>query len=458
MSPADVGPDRARRPESGEPRPLRLPAFRPVQAPGGLNARLAARDELPEVSLRLVLEAGAAAEPSGAAGLAELTGRLLTEGAGSRDAVAMARWLDRLGAGFEVSVSYDVAVLSTHLLSDVLDEAVEFLAAVTRDARFDGEEFERLRSERLDEISRELDEPAIVADHALISAIYADGLYGRPIRGTDASIRRVDDEMVRDFHSRRYAPDGALLLACGDVSVHTLTESLGRHFGGWTGSCEREPAPSVPASPATRAAMILIDRPGSPQSELRVGTVGVPHGTEDHYAIIVANAILGGLFNSRINMNLREDKGWTYGARSFFRFRRGAGPFVTKTAVETAATGPALEETLAEIARMREEPPGEEELLLAKHALTLSLPLQFETPAQVTSRVSRQLIFDLPADYWEAYRGRIDAITPEEVRDVCRRYLSEDRLVLLAVTDADAVEAEVERFGEVERRDSPSGP
>lgn len=204
--------------------------------------------------------------------------------------------------------------------------------------------------------------------------------------------------------------------------------------------------------------MILIDRPGSPQAELRVGTVGVPYGTEDHYAIIVANAILGGLFNSRINMNLREDKGWTYGARSFFRFRRGGGPFVTKTAVETAATGPALEETLSEIGRMREEPPGEDELLLAKHALTLSLPLQFETPAQVTSRVSRQLIYDLPADYWERYRERIEAISPDDVQRVCRRYLTEDRLVLLAVTDADAVEAEVERFGEVERRDSPSGP
>jgi zinc protease len=432
---------------------LRLPGFESVPAPGGLDARLAARDELPEVSLRLVVEGGAAAEPSEAGGLAELTARLLTEGAGSRDAVAMARWLDRLGAGFDVSVSYDVAVLSMHLLSDVLDEALEFLAAVTRDPRFEQEEFTRLQDERLDEIARELDEPAIVADHALISAIYADRLYGRPIRGADGSIRRLDADSVRGFHSRCYVPDGSLLLVCGDAREGRLAECLDDHFGGWTGSREREAPPPVPENPVTAAAMILIDRPGSPQAELRVGTVGVPYGTEDHYAIIVANAILGGLFNSRINMNLREDKGWTYGARSFFRFRRGAGPFVIKTAVETAATGPALEETLAEVARMREEPPGRDELLLAKHALTLSLPLQFETPAQVTSRVSRQLIYDLPEDYWEAYRGRIDAVTPDQVQRVCQTYLTEERLVLLAVTDADAVEAEVERFGEVQRRD-----
>ena len=453
MSQVDLAPDRGQRPPPDRPRPLRLPAFEPVPAPGGLDARLAVRADLPEVSLRLVLEAGAAAEPPGAGGLAELTGRSLTEGAGSRDAVAMARWLDHLGAGFDVSVSYDVAVLSMHLLSDVLDDALEFLAAVTRDPRFEPEEFERLQGERLDEIARELDEPAIVADHALISAIYEDGLYGRPIRGTDASVRSVDVGMVRDFHSRRYVPGGALLMVCGDVDGETLAESLARHFGGWSGACEREPAPSVPATPAPGAAMILIDRPASPQAELRVGTVGVPYGTEDHYAIILANAILGGLFNSRINMNLREDKGWTYGARSFFRFRRGAGPFVAKTAVETAATGPALAETLAEVARMRDEAPGEEELLLAKHALTLSLPLQFETPAQVTSRVSRQLIYGLPKDYWEGFRERIDAVTPDEVQRVCQTYLTEDRLVLLAVTDAEAVEAEVERFGEVRRPD-----
>ena len=328
------------------------------------------------------------------------------------------------------------------------------LAAETRDPCFDPDEFERLQGERLDEIARELDEPAVVADHALISAIYEDGLYGRPIRGTDASVRSVDAGMVRDFHSSRHVPGGALLMVCGDVDGEALAESLARHFGGWSGRCEREPAPSVPVTPAAGAAMILIDRPGSPQAELRVGTVGVPYGTEDHYAIIVANAILGGLFNSRINMNLREDKGWTYGARSFFRFRRGAGPFVAKTAVETAATGPALAEILAEMARMRDEVPGGEELLLAKHALTLSLPLQFETPAQVTSRVSRQLIYDLPEDYWEGYRARIDAVTPDEVRRVCQTYLTEDRLVLLAVTDAEAVEAEVERFGEVRGPDT----
>ena len=437
------------------PRPLRLPGFESIPRPDGLDVRVAARDAVPEVSLRLVLEAGASADPAGSGGLAELTARLLTEGAGIRDAAEMARWLDRLGAGFGASVSYDTTVLSMHLLSDVLDEALEFLASATREPRFDDGEFERVKAERLDEIAREQDEPAIVADQALIAAIYGDGLYGRPIRGTHESVGGLAVEAVRDFHSARYAPGGALLIVCGDVRAEALARSLERHFEGWSGSCDRESPPSVPSVPVEGPGVILIDRPDSAQAELRVGTIGVPYGTDDHHAIIVANAILGGLFNSRINMNLREDKGWTYGARSHFRFRRGAGPFVASTAVETGATAPALREVLDEIDRMRKEPPGDDELLLAKHALTLSLPLQFETAVQVARRVSTQLIYDLPGDYWECYRERIEAVTAEQVRRVCQTYLTDDRLVLLVVTDAGQVEEAVASLGPVHRRGTP---
>jgi predicted Zn-dependent peptidase len=416
---------------------------------------VAVREAVPEVSLRLVLEAGASADPTGYGGLAELTARLLTEGAGTRDAVEMARWLDRLGAGFEASVSYDTAVLSMHLLSDVLDEALEFLSSATRDPRFDDDEFERVKAERLDEIARERDEPAIVADQALIAAIYGADLYGRPVRGTHESVGGLSVDAVRDFHSDRFAPGGALLIVCGDVRLDALAKGLERHFGGWSGACARDLPPAVPDVPVEGPGVILIDRPDSPQAELRVGTIGVPYGTDDHYSIIVANAILGGLFNSRINMNLREDKGWTYGARSNFRFRRGAGPFVARTAVETGATAPALREVLDEIDRMRKEPPDEDELLLAKHALTLSLPLQFETASQIARRVSTQLIYDLPGDYWERYRERIEAVTGDQVRRVCQTYLTDDRLVLLAVTDAAKVEDEVASLGPVQRRGTP---
>ncbi|MDX1396116.1 MAG: pitrilysin family protein [Gemmatimonadota bacterium] len=442
--------DRSIRPPAGPPRPLVLPDFASPGETGPLDVRFARRHGIPEVSLRLVLEAGAGSEPAAHRGLASLAGRLLTEGTADRDAVAMARWLDRLGIGFDASVGYAVTIISMHALTDVLEEAVEFLGTVVLEPTFPEREVERVRGERLDEIDRQMDDPATVAGHAIIDALYGDGLYGRPTGGVRDTVSGITPESLRVFHERRYRPGRSVLMAAGDVEASRLADAVGGVFERWEGVAERPAPPVTPEAPRPR--VILIDRPDSPQAEIRVGTIGVPYGTDDHYQIVLANAVLGGIFNSRINMNLREDKGWTYGARSGFRFRRGAGPFVAQTAVETAVTADAFGEILDEIARMQEELVPDEELELAKHALTLSLPLQFETSAHVTRRVSRQHIYDLPEDYWRGYRDRIEAVTAEEIRAVVRRRLPRERLTLLAVTDADSTESALGRFGEVERR------
>lgn len=442
--------DRTVRPPAGAPRPLVLPRFEALDGTGELDVRFAYRPGVPEVSMRLVMEGGAGVEAPENAGLASLAARLLTDGTADRDSIQMARWLDRLGIGFDASAGYSVSTVSIHTLSDVVDEAVDFLGAVVREPTFPEHEVQRVRGERLDEIDRQIDDPATVAGHALIEALYGDGLYGRPTGGTRATVETITPDHLREFHAERYRPGQSVLFAAGDVDPGRLAESIARRFDGWTGVAERPPAPPTPETPDPR--VILIDRPDSPQAEIRVVTIGVPYGTEDYYAIVLANAVLGGLFNSRINMNLREDKGWTYGARSGFRFRRGSGPFVAQTAVETAVTADAFGEILDEVALMREELVTDEELELAKHALTLSLPLQFETAAHVIRRVSRQHIYDLPGDFWETYRERIEAVTAEEVREVCRTHLRRDRLTLLAVTDADQTADGLSRFGEVERQ------
>ncbi len=444
------GVDRAVRPEAGPPRPLVLPEFETLDGTGELEVRFAHRPGVPEVSLRLVMEAGAGAEAPEQAGLASLTARLLTDGTAERDSMETARWLDRLGIGFDASAGYAVATASVHTLSDVVEDAVEFLATAVRAPTFPDHEVDRVRGERLDEIDRQIDEPATVAGHALIEALYGDGLYGRPTGGTRPSVESIAARHLREFHAARYRPGNAVLLAAGDVAPERLAAAVGRHLGEWTGSADRPAAPPTPKTPDPR--VILIDRPDSAQAEIRVATIGVPYGTDDYFAIVLANAVLGGLFNSRINMNLREDKGWTYGARSGFSFRRGSGPFVAQTAVETRVTADAFGEILDEIEKMRQELVTEEELELARHALTLSLPLQFETAADVTRRISRQHIYDLPADYWTAYRDRIEGVSAEEIRDVCRTHLGRERLTLLAVTDADQTAEGLSRFGDVERR------
>ena len=449
-NPRVATPDRAARPAPAAPRSLALPRFARHALANGLRIEHAERCGLPEGSLHLVLECGAGAEPPRLGGLGELTARLLTAGTPGRDAMEMARWLDRLGVGYRATAGYAVGAVSMHFLSEVFDEALEFLAATILDPGFPEHEVERIRRERIDEIERQADDPATVAGLATIAELYGDGLYGRPVAGAGATVSEIGPEAVRDFHDTRYRPRGALLIACGDLDRERLLSAVEARFGAWSG----EAAPvSPPETPEPRAkGLILIDRPGSAQSEIRVATVGVPHNTADHHAIIVANAILGGLFNSRINLNLREDKGWTYGARSSFRFRRGAGPFIARTAVETARTGPAFEEVLREIEAMRTAPVTADEMTLARNALTLSLPLQFETAAQICGKVSRQRVFGLPDDYWETYRSRIEAVTPEAVQEVCRTYLDPDRLTLLAVGDAATAEPTLDGLGPVDVR------
>jgi zinc protease len=442
--------DRTRPPQS-TPRPrLRLPRFERRQLANGLDVWILPRRVLPEVSLRLITEAGAAVEPSGECGVSELTGRLLSEGAGRRDAMEMAEWLDHLGATFTVSTSYDVTMVSMHSLTDTLTGALDFLAAAIREPSFAGTETSRVRQERLDEIERDRDEPAIVASRRLAAVIYGDHPYGRPSDGTYESVAGIEAEGVRDFHARHYTARGAALIACGDVEPARLMAELEARFGDWTAGSAAAGLPATPAEPLQPGRPTIVDRPGSAQSEIRIGTIGAPFLTPDLYAATVANAILGGLFSSRINMNLREDKGWTYGARSAFHFRRGAGPFVAQTAVETAVTADALGEMLTEIRGMVSDPPTEEELSLAKNALTLSLPRQFETTSQVTGKLARQVTFGLPEDFWERYPDRINAVTRDETVDVIERYLAPERLVLLVVGDSSSVADGLRAFGPLE--------
>lgn len=458
--------DRTRPPPSEDLRPLELPVFHRFRLSNGLKLLVAENSKLPEVSLRLILEAGAATEPAELGGVAELTGRLLSEGAAGRSALEMAAWLDRLGAAFAAGVGYDVSNLSMHFLSDVTDGALDYLRAVVREPAFDEAEVSRVRQERLDEIERHLDEPAVLADLRLLRTIYGDHPYGRPAGGDPETVAGLKAADVTGFHARRYAPDGAVLIACGAVNARAFRDAVEARFGDWKGPGglgepgDSLPEPRQPAGAPSAPGPLLIDREHSAQAEIRVGSVGMEYAAPDFFPATLANAILGGLFNSRINMNLREEKGWTYGARSSFQFRRGAGPFVVSTAVESQAAAGAFREILAEIRSLVDRPPDDDELRLAKNALTLSLPRQFETPSLVTRKVATQQIYALPDDYWETYVDRVESVTRDEIVDAARSRIAADSMTLLAVASAAEVGAALEELGDVrvERAEGIDGP
>jgi predicted Zn-dependent peptidase len=449
--------DRSRRPAAGSAPKIALPAFTRLRLANGLNVLSVRHDDMPEISARLVFGHGACEDGEGYAGSALLVARALTEGTAERAARDVAAWLDYLGARFSLDVDHDSSLLSLHFLSRVMDGAFEFLAEIVARPAFEAAEVERLRDERLDEIASGLDEPRIIANLRMGEASFGEHPYGMRTGGVEETVRQIAPETLRDFHSRFYRPSGATLILVGDVpGPDELRERLERAFAAWAGETAAA-RPLDEPEPIEARQLWGIPRAG-PQSEVRVGGVGIARRDPGYGAMLVMNAILGGLFSSRINMNLREDKGWTYGATSRFEARKQAGPFYVATAVDAAATVDAVREILAEMERMKTEPPGTDELELAVNALTLSLPRLFETVDQVSGRIAHQVVHRLPDDYWESYPDQIRAVTAADVQRIAERVLATERAAIVVVGPVLDFRREFEALGRLEIRDVHGRP
>ncbi len=448
---------RTRRPPPGPASTISLPAFDRFRLSNGLSVVAIRHDDLPEISARLVIPFGAADDTRERAGTALLVARALTEGTAERSAGEVAEWIDYLGARFGVDVNHDATTLSLHVLSRVLDDALAFLAEVVARPAFEPREVERLRDERLDEIASSLDEPRIVASLRLHEACFGDHPYGTRTGGDEATVRAIDADALRDFHTRFYRPSGATLILVGDVPAQEeMRTRLQAAFGHWTGDpCEGEPLNDPRAANSRRIWAVPWS---GPQSEIRVGGIGIQRLDPDYPGVMVMNAILGGLFSSRINMNLREDKGWTYGAGSRFDSRKRRGPYFIATAVDARATVPAVREVLAEMERMKSDPASDEELELAKNALTLSLPRLFETVSQVSGRVVQQVIYGLADDYWITYREQVRAVSCGDVQRAAERLLATDQAAVVIVGPARDFHEDLGSLGPVEIRDLHGRP
>lgn len=449
--------DRSRPPRPGPAPNIRLPSYQRIQLANGLTVLTVRHDDLPEVSARLVISFGAADDPSDRSGTALLVARALTEGTTRRSARQVAEALDFLGARLTVDVTYDASLLSLRFLSRVFDPALDLLAEIVAQPAFDDGEVERLRDERLDEIASGLDEPRIVANLRLNEAIFGHHPYAVNEGGVEETVRAIDSAGLRAFHDRFYAPQSATLVLVGDVPEPSrLEERLQAAFGGWVG-VPAMPQEVVDAETASGHRIWVVQWPG-PQSEIRVGGIGISRLDEEYPAVIVMNAILGGLFSSRVNMKLREDKGWTYGVRSRFDARKKRGPYYVATAVEAQATAEAVGEILHEIDRMKSEPPTHEELELAKNSLTFSLPRLFETVSQVSGRVSQQVVYGLPDDYWSTHIERVQAVTGTDVLEAAKQHLDSHRAAVVVVGPANGFHADLGSLGTVEVRDVRGRP
>src|SRR5205823_1611554 len=321
--------------------------------PGNHNA--------PLVAIRTLVRSGADHDTAELAGLASLAAELLDEGAGARDGVKLAEDLGLLGASLGSGADWDASYVSIDVLSRNFDQAFAILAEVDRRPMLPAASLERVRSERLMELLQQRDEPASIAAKRFSSLIYGTGAYGNTIIGNPESVARITAEDVRRFYAAHFVPNNCSIVIAGDVETSKALAAAERLFADWP-QAELPPRPAVAPQQFSESRIYLIDRPTAVQSEIRVGHIGVARSTEDYFALSVMNALLGGVFNSRINLNLRERHGYTYGARSLFAFRRQPGPFVVSAPVRNEVTRESVTEVLAELRRIRTGDVEEREL------------------------------------------------------------------------------------------------
>ena len=430
----------ATRPEPGPAREYHFPQFVRDRLENGLNVIVATVSKLPIISVVAVIDATALADEKGKEGTAELTAKALREGTASRNGTELALDLEKLGTSIEAGADWDSTAVSMTVLKNHLSEAFQILAEVITAPAFGEEDVERLKAERLAERMQILDEPRGLADESFSRFVYADrARFAEPMSGSTKSVSAIRRDDVEAFYRKNFLPQTMTLIMAGDITAEEGIELATKAFGEWRG--ERTISPINADTPARAArAVEIVAKPDAAQSEIRIGHVGVPRSHPDYFRIVVMNAVLGGLFSSRINLNLREAHGYTYGANSYFDWRRQSGPFVISTAVQSEVTAEAISETLKEIERMREEEISEDELTLATSYLEGVFPIRYETTAAIASALANLATFGLPEDYYDTYRENIAAVTTRHVLNAARKYVKPEELQIVVVGNPELIE------------------
>lgn len=439
--------DRTLPPAAGALRSFGFPAFLHVELPGGLAVYAARHGDVPLVSLELMTPAGGQHDPPGRHGLSTLTAGLLDEGTVRGGALEIAARVERLGGYLSSGADWDVAYLAAGVLSGNLQAALELVAEVATSPTFPPEELERLRRQRLAELLRRRHDPSILADERLNEEIFCGTAYGRSLLGDEESVAAIARDDVVGHYRRHYGRRGAALVAVGDLDPETLAAAAERVFGG--GGPAAPPPPEVRPAPLPGVAVHVVDRPGAAQTELRLGHAGIPRRHPDYAPLVVLNTLLGGQFTSRINLNLRERHGYTYGAHSRFVGRQGPGPFLISAAVATEATGAAAREVLAELVRLQEEPVAAVELAETRDYLIGVFPYTVQTVGDLAKRLEMLATYGLPDDYFARYLERVREVTADEVQRLARRHLHPDRIAVVAVGPAETLEPQLAALGPV---------
>ena len=430
--------DRSRLPDLGPDPAFRFPLVVGHALANGLQVRTVEHQSVPVVTFVLQIAGGAGGDPRGREGLAAITADMVDEGTGDLSAIEVSEGFARIGAEYDVEVGADATSFTLTTLSRFAQPGAALLADLLVRPSLREDDFDRVRQLRLDRLRQLKDLPAAVAERAFLRLMYGEHPYGHLAIGHEAALRALDPDQVAAFHAATFRPARATLVVAGPLSHEQLLALAGTAFSGWAaGSRGPDGAGAADTDPDTLPPRLaIVAREGAAQSELRIGHLSARRNTPDYPALLVMNAVLGGQFVSRINLRLREEKGYTYGARTGFDWRRGLAPFSLQASVHTSSTADAIRDSLGEFGAISgSRPPSDSELALAKASLTRGYPRNFETAQQVARAVAMVALYGLPDSYFEAFIPKVQAVGVADVRRVAERYVDPARAVVLIVGD-----------------------
>jgi predicted Zn-dependent peptidase len=419
---------------------LKVPPIDKRVLANGLPVWIVEMHEVPVVDVTMIVKSGASSDPVGKYGVASYTAAMLDEGAGTRDALALADAIDFLGATLTTGSGFDSSSVRLHSLSSKLDAALPIMADVVRRPTFPQADMDRLRTERLTTLLQVRDNPQQLAAAAFARILFGEQhRYGTGAMGTESVNKAMTVADLKQFYAAHYRPQNAHLLVVGDVTAAAVLPKLERAFGTWTGSgVVAHPVLSAVPAPTTRR-IFLVDKPGAAQSQIRMGTIGVARSTPDYHALDVLNTLLGGSFTSRLNMNLREEHGYSYGAGSRFDMRLNPGPFFAAAGVQTDKTVESLTEFFKEVDGMR-APVPDDELSRGKNLEALSFPGNFETTGDMAGQLADLVVYNLPDTFFNEYVPKIQAVTAADLQRTANRFLQSNAFVVVVAGDLAKIE------------------
>jgi predicted Zn-dependent peptidase len=433
-------PDRSKPPALGPPPALNLPPIQKKTLSNGIPVWFIESHKVPLAQVNLVVLSGSGDDPAGKFGVASLTAAMLDEGAGGRSALELADAIDFLGANLSTSSSFDASAVRLNVPVDKLADALPIMADVALRPTFPQQDLERLRLERLTSLLQARDDPESIAGMAFSRIVFgATHRYGTGAMGTEVTLKAFTADDLRAFHAAHYRRSNAALVVVGDLTPDAVLPLLEKQLGGWkdAGPVKRVP---VPAAPQVKERQIyIIDKPGAEQSQIRIGWVGVSRATPDYFTLLVLNTVLGGSFTSRLNQNLREKHGYTYGAGSAFDMRLSPGPFFAAAGVQTDKTADALREFFNELNAIGKTISAEE-LNKAKNYIALGFPSEFETIGDLSRRIEELIVYKLPEGYFENYVANVQAVDVERVRKAAATYIQPSRFAVVVVGDRKEIE------------------